>query len=131
MVICEARRQSYIGEVAIDRGKGENIAVEAGFIKEKPGLNTEDVIMVEGDSRNVNVGKYTGVFATLEKRWNRALKRFICLHIIELLLRHFVRIYIGDTSGPTSFSSDLGQALVYLEHPVIVNFNPIEAPDFP
>ena len=69
MVICDARRQSYIGEVAIDRGTGENIGVEVdGFIKEKPGLNTEDVIMVGGDSRNVNVGKYTGVFATLEKR---------------------------------------------------------------
>ena len=41
MVICEARRQSYIGEVAVDRGKGENIGVEVdGFIKEKPGLNT-------------------------------------------------------------------------------------------
>ena len=136
MVICEARRQSYIGEVAVDRGKGENIGVEVdGFIKEKPGLNTEDVIMVGGpggDSTNLNVGKYTGVFATLEKRWNRAFQRFICLlHLIELLLRHFVRIYVGDTSGPTSSSSDLGQALVNLEHPVIVNFNPIEALDFP
>ena len=57
MVICDARRQSYIGEVAVDRGTGENIGVEVGFIEEKPGLNTEDVIMVGGDSRNVNVGK--------------------------------------------------------------------------
>ena len=110
MAICEARRQSYIGEVAVDRGTGENIRVEVdGFIKEKPGLNTEDVIMVGGDSTNVNVRKYTGVFATLEKRWNRGLFASFMLHLIELLLRHFVRIYVGDTSGPTPFSSDLGQ----------------------
>ena len=105
-VIADAMRQSYLGEISVDKGTGEVIGDGiADFIEKKNGLNLEDVTILGCDSTNVNVGKHGGVIAHIEQKTGRAFHRFICLlHLIELLLRHFVAYYVGDTSGPRSFT---------------------------
>ena len=83
-------------------------------------------------STNVNVGKNHGAIAHIEQKTNRPFQRFICLlHLIELLLRHIGSYFIGETSGPRSFTSSLGKAIVSLKNPVLANFKRIACPNFP
>ena len=90
------------------------------------------VRVLGGDSTNVNVGKSNGAIAQVEQKLGVTFQRFICLfHLIELLLRHFVGYYVGETSGPRSFSSPLGKAITNLANPVISAFKKIPAPNFP
>ena len=54
------------------------------------------------------------------------------LHLIELLLRHIVGYYVGETSGPEGFKSDLGKAIVDLSSPItVVRFEKIACANFP
>ena len=53
------------------------------------------------------------------------------LHIVELFLHHFIRIYVGATSGPDSWKSKLGKKIKELKDPKIRRFRPIPCPDFP
>jgi hypothetical protein len=70
--------------------------------------------------------------ACLEKELNQRFNKFICtLHLNELPLRHLITYYIGSTSGPQAFKSDLGRANKDLKDPVIAPFRAIPNPDFP
>ena len=132
-VVTDASRESYLGEYTVERGTGE--AIGDGlmeFVAQKDGLNMDDITILGGDSTNANTGKHSGAIAHIEHQTGRTFHRFICLfHLIELLLRHFVGYYVGDTSGPRSFASTLGKAIVSLKDPVIVAFKNIECPNFP
>ena len=131
--IADGERQEFLGDVVVERGSGEAIADGIlDFVEETPGLDIDDVSIFGGDSTNLNVGRHGGFIAVIEQRLNRPFHRFICLlHIIELLLRHIVGHYVGPTSGPRSFCSDLGKAIVQLSSPVIASFRKIPCPSFP
>ena len=76
-MITDAVRQSYVGEVIVDRGTGGNIGDGlTEFVENKPGLNMDDIDILGGDSTNVNVGRKTGVIAYIEKKIGRTLNRF-------------------------------------------------------
>ena len=53
------------------------------------------------------------------------------LKSFELPLQHLVTHYLGETSGPNSFKSDLGKKIVELKQPEIVNFTPIPTDELP
>ena len=58
--------------------------------------------------------------------------RFQCvLHINELPLRHMGHHYLGETSGPTGFKSELGKQVEHLKDPQIAAFPPIPNSEFP
>ena len=132
-VFTDAERQTYLGETTVARGTGQAIGEAViDFVEKKPGLNMDDICILGGDSTNANVGKNGGFIAVVERITGRTFHRFICvLHLIELLLRHVVGFYVGDTSGPCSFSSELGKALTKLKNPVIAAFKRIPCPQFP
>ena len=132
-VMADGRNEEYLGDITVEKGTGEAIADGIiDFIDKKEGLEMEEMKIFGGDSTNVNIGKNIGVIATIEKKTNLSFHRFICiLHLIELLLRHYVNYFVGDTSGPRSFSSSLGKAIVNLKDPVIAAFKRIPCPHFP
>ena len=102
------------------------------FVQAKEGLNIDEVSILGADSTAVNTGSKNGVIAKVEQKIKRPFHRFLCIfHLIELLLRHFVALYVGPTSGPTGFSSALGKAITMLSSPVITTFRRIPCPSFP
>ena len=131
--ISDGRSEEFLGEVVVDRGTGEQIAESLiEFVETKQGLELDDITMIGADSTNVNTGSVGGAIAIMEEKLGRPVHRFICIfHIAELLLRHLVKYWIGDTDGPKSFSSAMGKELVNLKSPTIANFKKIDCPDFP
>ena len=70
----------------------------------------ENDIIIGCDSTNVNVGWKNGINRNIELYLIRPL--FVCiLHTNELLLRHLFQHLDGKTSGPSSFSGDIGSKL--------------------
>lgn len=62
------------------------------------------LIVIECDGTNVNLGKCGGVIRMLEKRLDRPLQWIICLlHINDLLFRHLFQQINGSTSRPQTF----------------------------
>ena len=119
-VIADGKSQKYIGEFMSETSTGEALASEmVKFIDKKPGLNIDDISSIGSDGENTNVGNQNGVISLVEKKLGRSLHRFICLlHTIEVILKHFLRIFVGETSGPKSFSSELGKEIVNLKAPI-------------
>ncbi|KAL4708145.1 hypothetical protein ACJJTC_009924 [Scirpophaga incertulas] len=64
------------------------------------------------DGTAVNTGHKNGVIVLLEKHLKRPLQWFVCLlHANELPLRHLFFSLDGTTTGPNSFSGDIGKQL--------------------
>ncbi|GBM33739.1 hypothetical protein AVEN_47044-1 [Araneus ventricosus] len=58
---------------------------------------------------------------------NRPLQWFVCqLHAKELPLRHHFAHVDGTTTGPRSFTGEIGKSLAGCEELSVVSFTPIE-----
>jgi hypothetical protein len=73
-----------------------------------------------------------GLFVSVEQLLECRLHRYICtLYLNELELRHGALHFIGPTSGPDSFESNLEKAIKNLRNPIIASFPPIPNSNFP
>lgn len=88
----------------------------------------ECLLAVGCDGTNVNVGINGFIIRLLEKRLNKPLQWIICLlHITELPLRHLFLHIDGSTSGPQTFSGEIGKQLESCEIKSVIHFQPIFA----
>lgn len=84
------------------------------------------------DGTNVNTGKYGGIIRLLEKNLQRPLQWVICLlHMNELPLRHLFFHIDGATSGPKTYTGQLGKSLETCEQLPVKKFHPIEGEPLP
>jgi hypothetical protein len=98
----------------------------------RKGLDVSKLRILGGDSTSVNTGRFVGAISMVEQLLKRRLYRYICtLHLNELELRHDALYFIGPTSSPDSFKSNLGKAIKNLRNPVIASFPPIPNSNFP
>ena len=84
---------------------------------------------IGGDNCITNTGHQGGVFYWLQVFLGRPLQIVMCmLHFSELPLKHLIRKYVGPTSGPRSWKSELGKTISNLPNNLksIVNFKPIK-----
>ena len=81
----------------------------------------------------MNVGWKAGAIRYLEMFLGRALQWQVCLlHGNELPFRALFTYYDGPTTGPTSYSGEIGSQLKeHLSSRDIVDFKRIPNPDFP
>jgi hypothetical protein len=94
-------------------------------------INENNIMAVGCDGTVVNTGKNAGAIRLLEERLDRPLQWFVCmLHANELPLRHLFEKLDGATTGPKSFSGQLGILLNNCEKMPVVEFKKIEC-DFP
>ena len=132
-VVSDPNDQSYVGEFEPKSGSGADIGQGLiDFAEETQGIELDDLEVLGGDGCAVNTGKSNGVFSYVERKLGRPLQRVVCLlHFWEIMLAHFVKLYVGPTTGPTSWASDLGKRIVQLKDPVIGSFKKISCPSFP
>ena len=97
--VTDANRQSLLGSFTPKSGSGDDVGQGLlDFVEGKDGLDIDDVDVLGGDSCYGNTGKFGGVFSYVEYTTKRAFNWFVCLlHLLELLLGHMVRLYVGPT----------------------------------
>ena len=89
-----------------------------------------NITVIGCDGTNTNVGRKSGVIVQLEKLNKKPFQWCICLlHMNELPLRHLVKNFDGETSGPKSFTGPLGKMLANVVSMPVVNFVPVCAED--
>lgn len=101
----------------------EGVMKEGGF---------EELFLVGCDGTAVNTGPKGGIIRCLEDKLGRSLQWAICLlHFNELPFRSLFQTIDGVTSGPKSFSGQIGSKLNGCENLPVVKFVPIscELPD--
>lgn len=117
---------TFLGYIAPISGTSKCIeqAIIDHFLK--GGISMKHLLAVGCDGTNVNVGKNGGIIRLLEKRLNKPLQWIICLlHMNELPLRHLFIHIDGSTSGPLTFSGEIGQQLEKCEKKSVIQFQPI------
>jgi hypothetical protein len=86
-----------------------------------------NLIVLGCDGTVVNTGGFNGVIRRLELKLQRPIQWIICLlHFNELPLRHLFEYIDGKSSGPTSYTGDIGRNLKECEKLPLVAFNRIE-----
>lgn len=102
----------YIGHLSIDDGKATTIEKSIVDFLESRFEYQSSLMGVGCDGTAVNTGHKNGVIVLLEKHLKRPLQWFVCLlHANELPLRHLFSSLDGTTTGPNSFSGDIGKQL--------------------
>ncbi|GBN13273.1 hypothetical protein AVEN_138600-1 [Araneus ventricosus] len=82
------------------------------------------LIFIEFDGIFVNTGVYNGEIPRLELKLHRPIQWIICLlHFNEFPLRH---LFERKSSGPSSYTGDIGRNLKGCEKLPLVAFNSIE-----
>lgn len=104
----------YIGHLSINSGNAATIQKSiADFLEITYRSEFRSTLVAIGcDGTAVNTGQKNGVIVLLEKQLNRPLQWFVCLlHANELPLRHLFTSLDGTTTGPNSFSGNIGKKL--------------------
>ena len=98
-VVSDLNDQSYVGEFEPKSGSGADIGQGLiDFAEETKGIELDDLEVLGGDGCAVNTGKSNSVFSFVERKLGRPLQRVICLlHFWEIMLAHFVKLYVGPT----------------------------------
>ena len=117
----------YIGHLSINSGKAITIQKSmVQFLSEKIEYQSS-LVAVGCDGTAVNTGHKSGVIVLLEKHLNRPLQWFVCLlHANELPLRHLFATIDGTTTGPNSYSGNIGKMLVKCLDLKVVAFQTID-----
>ncbi|KAL4118898.1 hypothetical protein QTP88_011779 [Uroleucon formosanum] len=115
---------TFLGYITPTSGTSKCIeqAITDHFLERE--LSTECLLAVGCDETNVNVGTNGGIIRLLEKRLNKPLQWIICLlHMNELPLRHLFLHIDSSTSGPQTFSGEIGKQLEKLPELFIENMS--------
>lgn len=117
---------TYLGHISVKTGSAQAIANGLhDFITEK-GVPTEGIKAIGCDGTAVNTGVKGGAIRLLELKLNKPVHWFSCqLHANELPLRHLIQNLDGKTSGPRSYTGDIGKKLEECETLDIVDFHSI------
>ena len=118
---------NYVGHFTPNSGKAKDIFEGLLEFCSFHDLDLDSLNVIGCDGTNVNTGAKGGVIAAVEQSLGRPLQWSICLlHLNELPLRHLMQYLDGVTSGPQSFSGQIGKELQSCEQQQIAEFEPIE-----
>lgn len=133
IVITDLENKEYVGEVAVDSSKGKTVAEGVKKKIEAKGMKMSTVRCIGADSTSSNTGFKDGSIQWLEEFSKVTFNWFICAcHLLELPLRTLVQVTVGETSGPGSYKSELGQRIQSITHiPKPVAFEKIICEEFP
>lgn len=120
----------YVGHLTPQRGTGSEIANSILCYLESKNFDYVKLVAIGCDGTATNTGWKNGVIRNLEVKLGRPLQWFICLlHFNELPFRHLFESVDGDTTGPTSFSGQIGKQLSGCEKLPVANFETINSED--
>ena len=120
--VAETMKEEHITIVDEPRGKyREHFSPETGKAKDISrnlhefiiDRNSElSLVAIGCDGTVVNTGRVSGVIRRLELILDRPLQWSICLlHFNELPFRRLFRFYDGQTSGPDTYTGEIGRAI--------------------
>lgn len=118
----------YLGHLTPPRATGSEIANSIFCYLENNNFDYVKLVAIGCDGTATNTGWKNGVIRNLELKLGRPLQWFICLlHFNELPFRHLFESVDGDTTGPTSFSGQIGKKLTDCEKLPVANFETINS----
>ena len=113
----------YKAYVTPRTGSAKNVT---SALLDEMGTLMDGIKVVGCDGTNVNTGNKGGVITLLEGNAQKPLQWCICLlHMNELPLRHLIKSIDSETTGPKSFTGDLGKLLGKVESMPVVEFQVI------
>lgn len=128
---------SFIGHLTVPKShemagkEAQRIALEMITYFENNQIDVSQLSALGCDGTSVNTGNIGGVLTHMERYLSRPVQRIVCLlHANELPFRHLFRMIDGATSGPNSFSGEIGKLLQNCMVSV-VQFDRIKVQDFP
>ena len=125
--IVEEPGSNYIDHLIPNSGRAQDVAKELiSFIHDN--RSKESLQALGCDGCPTNIGKHSGIIRTIEVALNRPLQWLVCmLHLNELPLKHIFEHFDGTTSGPVSFTGQIGKEISKdLRLLTVINFQPIE-----
>ena len=109
MVIVYPKTE-FAGHVVPKDGTGATLATNIQEFTETRGVSWESIGYLVSDGCEKMVGWRTGVHATFEKIHKKVFGRIICIfHHSEKSFSTVFLLYSGHTTGPRSYSGDLGK----------------------
>lgn len=125
--LLEEPESQFLGHVTPTSGSSLDITNSILDFFRGKNMSLENLKMIGCDGTPVNTGFKGGVISRLEKELKRPLQWMICLlHCNELPLRHLYQYLDGKTTGPKSYSGEIGKKLDGCEKLDIVKFSQIE-----
>ncbi len=124
--------KDYVTHVTPKSGHAINVA-KALYTSAKENNTADDIILLGCDGTNVNVGWRNGILYNLQCMLGHECQIAVCmLHGNELPFRTLFYHYDGTTSGPSSFTGNIGLLVKEeLSTKGIVNFQRIPFEEFP
>lgn len=117
----------YIGHIGVKFGDAKTIAHKLFAYFVAKSIDLACIVAIGCDGTAVNTGAKAGIIRLLEGKLHRPLQWFVCqLHANELSLRHLFEYLDGTTTGPRSFSGQLGKLLQNCEHLPVIEFQAVE-----
>ena len=124
IVVADAESGKYMGEFTPTSGSGQDVAQGLINFLQGKGYDVAQLKCIGGDTCAGNSGRENGAWACLERLAGRPMQRFACsLHLTELPLRHFARLYLGPTQGvfDSTVEPRIGTILGSIKVGLIVN----------
>ena len=105
-------KAEYAGHVVPQDGRAVTLACELQQFSEDRGICWDNITTLISDGCEKMVGWKAGVHACLEKHHCRPFARLICFfHHLEKDFETVFCLYSGHTTGPSSYSGDVGNAI--------------------
>uniref|UniRef100_A0A8D8THB2 Uncharacterized protein n=1 Tax=Cacopsylla melanoneura TaxID=428564 RepID=A0A8D8THB2_9HEMI len=128
-VLVQEPGHTYFGHVTCDSGSATGILTSILSYMDSKNEDLTNLKAVGCDGTAVNTGSKGGVIHRLELHLGKALQWNICLlHANELPLRHLFHHLDGQTSGPKTYSGNIGKLLVTCETMFPVSYVVIPLP---
>ena len=130
--IIEEPGSKYSGHITVTTGSAKAIVTGLYDFLCEHRIEKEKLLAIGCDGTAVNTGAKGGAIRLMELKLDKPLHWFICqLHANELLLRHLLQTLDGKTSGPRSFTGEIGKKLDGCENLIICDFEsiPSKLPD--
>lgn len=110
-------KAEYAGHVVPRDGRAVTLAGQLHEFTERQRIFWEMIRTLISDGCEKMVGWITGVHASLEKIHGRPFARLICFfHHLEKSFETMFLFYSGHTTGPSSYSGDVGKAIKGIVH---------------
>lgn len=102
---------TYVGHVVVSSGKAQ--IIKTAILTQLAEQNTSSNFLAVGcDGTVCNTETNSGIIRLMEEHLKRPIQWIVCLlHFNELPLRHFIQHLDGKTTGPHTYSGDIGKLL--------------------
>lgn len=129
---------AFIGHLTVPKkedvgGKeAQRILLEMIHFFEQNDIEVTELEALGCDGTAVNTGIHGGVLTRMEQFLGRPIQRIVCLlHTNELPFRHLFKYIDGETTGPTSFSGEIGKLLPSAHTMPVTAYIRISVDNFP